>query len=202
MNGSFPRPATANHALQRTASRVTVAASCPPPSPPAAQLPRRAPQSLSLGSFVRRLAHMNAQMSTAKRFGAIFGLLLVSALLIVVFGGAVTYTEVDHRDGTTTVEGAFVSFAPASSHPALSILDLVGYTLGLGPSAGSLLAWGAVGLSLVAGTVLVATSGVQRSAPATIRSVAVAAYCATPILAAVVVFMILYAVIIRSPTVA
>src|SRR6267154_1155677 len=42
---------TPNQALQRTAPRVTVAASSPPPSPPATQLPRRAPQSLSLGSL-------------------------------------------------------------------------------------------------------------------------------------------------------
>jgi len=140
-------------------------------------------------------------MSTAKRFGVIFGPLFVSALLIVEFGGAGTYSEVVHGDGTTTVEGAFVSFAPASSHPALSILDLVGYILGLGPSAGSSLAWVAVGLSLVAGTVLVATSSIQRSPPATIRSFVVAGYCLTPLLAAIVVFMILYAVIIRSPTV-
>jgi len=62
----IPKPATANHALQRTAPRVTVAAIlawtrlvrswrgstsvasfCAPPS----QLPRHAPPSLSLGSL-------------------------------------------------------------------------------------------------------------------------------------------------------
>jgi hypothetical protein len=48
---SLPTPATPNQALQRTAPRVTAAASGPPPSPPAAQLPRRAPQSLSLRSL-------------------------------------------------------------------------------------------------------------------------------------------------------
>lgn len=42
--------ATANHALQRTAPGVTVAASAAT-FPPAMQLPRRPPQSLSLGSF-------------------------------------------------------------------------------------------------------------------------------------------------------
>ena len=43
--------ATPNHALQRTAPCVTAPASCPPPSPPATQVPRRAPRSLSLGSL-------------------------------------------------------------------------------------------------------------------------------------------------------
>lgn len=142
---------------------------------------------------------MKAKTNTAKRFGTIFGLLLLSALLIAVFGGAVTYTEVDHGDGTTTVEGAFVSFAPASPHDALSILDLVGYILGLGPSADSLLAWVAFVLSLVAG-LLISTSGIQCSTPAAICSLAVATYCVTPILAVIVVFMTLYAIIVRSPT--
>jgi len=145
---------------------------------------------------------MKAQMSTTKRCGVVFGSLLLSASLIVLFGGTVTYTEVDHGDGSTTVEGAFISFAPTSPRPALSILDLLGYILGLGPSAGSLLAWVAFGLSLVAGTLVIVTSGIRRSALVAIRFLALAVYCATPILAATVVFMILYAVIIRSPTVA
>ena len=42
--------ATANHALQRTAPRVTAPASTAA-FPPAMQVPRRAPQSLSLGSL-------------------------------------------------------------------------------------------------------------------------------------------------------
>ena len=141
-------------------------------------------------------AHMNSQMSIVKRCGVIFGLLLLSASLIVVFGGVATYAAVLHGDGTTTVEGAFVSFAPASTHPALSILDLVGYIVGLGPSAGSLLAWVAFGSSLVAGTLIVASYCVRRSAPPAIRFLALAAYCVTPILAVIVAFMTLYAVII------
>ena len=44
------RPESPNHALQRTVPRVTLPASCPPPSPPSAQVARRAPRSLSLGS--------------------------------------------------------------------------------------------------------------------------------------------------------
>src|SRR4051812_20071638 len=110
------------------------------------------------------------RMSTTKRCGIIFGFLLLSASLIVVFGGAATYTEVIHGDGTTAVQGAFVSFAPASPHSALSIIDLVGFTLGLGPSAGFLLACVAFGLSLLAGTLIIATSGIQRSALVPIRS--------------------------------
>jgi hypothetical protein len=43
------QPTGPNHALQRTAPRVTVAAHSATAFPPAAQLPRRAPQSLSLG---------------------------------------------------------------------------------------------------------------------------------------------------------
>jgi len=42
---------TPNHALQRTAPYVTAPASGLPPSPPTAQVPRRTPQSLSLGSL-------------------------------------------------------------------------------------------------------------------------------------------------------
>ena len=45
------RPETPNHALQRTGAAVTAPASCPPPSPPAAQGPRQPRGSLSLRSL-------------------------------------------------------------------------------------------------------------------------------------------------------
>ena len=53
-------PATPNHALQKTAPRVTVAASATA-FPPTSQLPRRTPLSLSLWSFggVKRLVKTN-----------------------------------------------------------------------------------------------------------------------------------------------
>jgi len=53
----MPRVKAPNHALQRTAPRVTLAAACHPaafahPAPAMSPQPaRRAPQSLSLGSF-------------------------------------------------------------------------------------------------------------------------------------------------------
>ena len=143
---------------------------------------------------------MKSLSNAAKRCGAVFGVLILSELLIVLFGSVATYGRVVHDDGFTTVEGAFVSFAPDFPHPALSILDLLGYRLGLGISGFLLLACGSFGLSFIAGVLLVSSSGIPRSFSSPLRWLVLAAYCATPILAATVILMLLYAIVIRSPT--
>jgi hypothetical protein len=144
---------------------------------------------------------MKPESSMLKRCGTVFGVLFVSVLLIALFGGAVTYTEVLHGDGSTTIEGAFTSFAPTHLHPALSILDLLGYFLGLGGSGALLLASVPFTLSFIAGVLLVSRSGIWHSSSRLFRGLVFAVYWATPILAVTVMFMLLYAVVIRSPTV-
>ena len=145
---------------------------------------------------------MTSRSKTFKRFGAVLGVLIVSALVIVVLGGSVPYTVVIYDDGTTTMEGAFISHVPASSEDVFSIIEILSYWLGLGSSRALLLACSAFGLSLVAGLLLLFSSSLGRSSHRPLRCLVIAAYCATPLLAAAVVFMFLYAVVSRTSTVA
>jgi hypothetical protein len=144
---------------------------------------------------------MKSKPSNGKRIGAVFGILFLSELLIFVFGGVVpSYTEVTHGDSVTSIEGAFASFAPTTAHPPFSILDLLGYMLGLGSSGALLLASVPFGLSFVAAGFLAFSSTVLHSSSQHLRHFVVAVYSATPILAATVVSMLVYAVSNRSPT--
>jgi len=162
---------------------------------------------------------MKPPQKNMKRCAGVFGPLILSVMILITFGGAITYTDpicfsctviASHEKGAapTSIErtspmprkGAFASLAPKSPHDSLSILDLIGYCLGLGTSGSLLLVCGSVGLSTIGGILLVPSFSFRRLSTRPFRYLVVAAYGAAPILAVAVVVMLLYAVVTGSPT--
>ena len=137
----------------------------------------------------------NHSVKTFKSCAGIFGGLLFSTLLILVPGGYVRYTT----DGTT-VDGPFSPLVPASADNPLSVLGVIGHLLGLGDSGALLLTCVSFGLSLIAGLILIFGTKSSVLCQSPFRLLVISAYCATPLLATVVVGMFLYAAFCWGPT--